>query len=481
MVAGALASYLLGDSVTQFSTVIGVYLFAMGVGSYLSKFIQRNLVGFFIKVEILIGLIGGFSASILFLLFDHVASFRVLLYFLIFVVGMLVGIEIPIIMRILKQRLEFKDLVSKVFSFDYIGALFASILFPLVFVPFLGLVKTSFLFGILNVGVAIFTLIYFHRNNEGNAFSKGLMSSAILVLLLLLTGFVVGDRVMEWGEPIAYNEKVVYSHTTPYQKILLTRNDDDLRLYLNGNLQFSSRDEYRYHETLVHPGLASIEQPKSVLILGGGDGLALREVLKYPSVESVVMVELDKKMTDIFSTNELLTNLNHNALKSDKIKVFNTDAFLWVKESAEQFDFIVVDFPDPTNFSLGKLYSLSFYKELRKRLTEKGLVVIQSTSPFVARKSFWCINETLQTAGFKTAPYHTYVPSFGEWGFIIGGHRPFQLRNNYPEGLRYVNAVLATSFFDFPADMAWQMVEVNRLNNQQLVRYFEDEWAKYLQ
>ena len=476
LVAGALASYLLGDSVTQFSTIIGCYLFAMGVGSYLSKFVQKNLLFFFVKVEILIGLIGGFSATLLFLVFDYVSSFRLILYTIVFIVGMLVGIEIPLIMRILKDEIDFKDLVSKIFSFDYIGALLASLLFPLVMVPHLGLVRTALFFGLLNVAVAFLTLLYFQKKHN---WSRALLGSSIIAFLILFVAFIKGNALTDWVENMSYGDKVVYSHSTPYQKILLTQAGDEMKLFLNGNLQFSSRDEYRYHESLVHPGLAAVPHPKKVLIFGGGDGLAAREILKYPEVESITLVDLDKKMTELFSKNDFLTALNQESLLSPKVKVINQDAFIWIKDNPEKFDFIIVDFPDPTNFSLGKLYTLTFYRNLYALLNDDGLAVVQSTSPYVARKSFWCINETLNEAGFSTAPYHSYVPSFGEWGYIIAGRRPYHAPESLPEGLKFVSLGTLPAFFQFPTDMGPLDVASNRLNNQNLVKYFEDEWAKY--
>lgn len=476
LVAGALASYLLGDSVTQFSTIIGCYLFAMGVGSYLSRFIKKNLVHFFVKVEILIGLFGGLSSLILFLLFDQVSSFRLVLYLIVFIIGMFVGIEIPLIMRILKDEIEFNDLVSKIFSFDYIGALFASLLFPLVLVPHLGLIKTALLFGMLNIGVAFFTLVYFQKRFN---WSKSLLLGSVVSFSVLFVAFVMGDQLNDWVENMSYGDKVVYSHSTSYQKILITQAENEMKLFLNGNLQFSSRDEYRYHESLVHPAMAAMTKPKNVLIFGGGDGLAAREVLKYPSVEKITLVDLDRKMTEIFSTNDFLTKLNENSLLSPKLTVINQDAFIWIKDNKVKYDVIVVDFPDPSNYSLGKLYSLTFYRYLIDTLTPQGVSVIQSTSPFVARKSFWCIDQTLRDAGFSTFPYHSYVPSFGEWGYIIATKNGYRKPAVLPAGLKFVSLDILPGFFDFPKDMTALTVAGNRLNNQNLVKYFEDEWSAY--
>lgn len=481
LIAGTAASYLLGDSVTQFSTVIGCYLFAMGLGSWLTKYVERNLIGVFIKVEILVGAIGGASAMLLFLLFDHVASFRVLLYFLVFIIGMLVGVEIPLLLRILKDRLEFRELVSRVLALDYLGALFASVLFPLVLVPYLGLVKSSFLFGMLNVGVAVW-VVYALKDEVPSLVATRF--SAIAVLVLLTLGFVYSERIMSIAESGAYPGSVIFSQSTPYQRIVITKTRHDLRLFLNSNLQFSSVDEYRYHEALVHPALAALENPKSVLIFGGGDGLALREVLKYPSVEKVVMVDLDPAMTELFSQSDILTGLNEKSLLSKKLEIVHKDAFIWVREMQQsanppQFDAVISDVPDPSNFSIGKLYSRTFFSALKSLVHDKSVIVVQSTSPLVARKAFWCVNNTLQDAGFKTAPYHLNVPAFGEWGYVIASLSDYTPPEKFPEGLKYITARSAADMFYFPPDMAHLDTKIQRLDDQALVRYFDQEWSEY--
>ena len=478
LIAGTLASYLLGDSVTQFSTVIGVYLFAMGIGSWLSSYVERNLLGVFIRVELVIALLGGFSAALLFTLFAHVASFRVLLYALVLMLGTLVGLEIPLLLRILKDRLQFKDLVARVFTFDYIGALLASLLFPLLLVPHLGLVRSSFLFGFLNAAVGLFALMALWKQIPR---ARALQVTAFVVLALLGGGFVASEQILAWSEQAAYGENVIYAKSTPYQRIALTRESDDLRLYLNGNLQFSSRDEYRYHEALVHPGLSRLPQARRALVLGGGDGLAVREVLKYPQIQSITLVDLDPAMTQLFASNELLRGLNADALNAPSVRVVNADAFTWLAENRETFDFVVADFPDPSNFSIGKLYSTAFFKRLRPAIAEGGAFVVQCTSPFVARQSFWCIDETLRVSGFHTEPYHAYVPSFGEWGFVLASAVPLTGTSQLPTGLRFLDAHNLASLFEFPPDMTRVPTEVNRLNNQSLVRYYEQEWARYAQ
>jgi len=483
LIAGTLASYLLGDSVTQFSTVIGVYLSAMGVGSYLSSRVERDLLALFVRTEILIGLIGGYSAALLFILFDAVTSFRIPLFGILAVVGVLVGVEIPLLLRILRDQFVFKDLVARVLTFDYIGALFASLLFPLVLVPHLGLIRSSFMFGILNVAVALWLLFTLGHTMRWVQTHRAV---AVTALVALVAGFVYADRIMELSEAGIYTDPVIYAHSTPYQRIVLTASRHDLRLYLNGNLQFSSRDEYRYHEALVHPGLSGVANPRHVLIFGGGDGLAAREVLRHPAVEDITQIELDPAMVKLFSANTLLTGLNGGVFGSPKLHVTNADAFVWLKQQTAladhpRYDFVIVDFPDPSNYSIGKLYTLTFFKLMQQMLAPGGAVVVQSTSPYVARQSYWCVVTTLEAAGFATLAYHAYVPSFGEWGFVLAAKQEPRLptQNQYPPGLRFVSAATMNDMRYFPSDMDRVPTEVNRLDSQALVRYFDAEWAEY--
>ena len=479
LVAGTLASYMLGDSVMQFSTIIGAYLFSMGIGSFLSKYIDGNLLAWFIKIELLVGVVGGFSAAILFVLFPMVESFRLILYAFVSITGILVGLEIPILMRILENKVEFKDLVSRVFTFDYIGALLASLVFPLLFVPHLGLIKTSLFFGILNTAVGLYVAHYFKESLKKVRYLKFL---AAVIMLVQVAGFIFADRIMDFAESRSFSDDIVYSTSTPYQRIVITRNKRDTRLFLNGNLQFSSADEYRYHEALVHPSLSSIENLQNVLVLGGGDGMAVREILKYPTVQNILLVDLDPAMTTIFSSQGRLKQLNKNSLLDKRVKVINADAFTWMMKNTRQFDAVIVDFPDPSNFSIGKLYSNSFYKLLNRSLSQQGIAVIQSTSPFVAPKSFWCVNTTLQASGFHTVPYHNFVPSFGEWGYIMAmkdsAHNWY---TKLPDGLRFSSKQSNEQMLFFPADLKPATpLQVNKLNNQVLVNYFEEEWNKYL-
>jgi len=475
LVAAAAASYLLGDSITQFSTVIGAYLFAMGVGSFLSRWVQRGVAARFVQVEILVGLTGGWAATVLFVAFGQTAHFRAVLYGVVGVVGVLVGLEIPLLLRLLRGRLVFRELVAQVLSLDYVGALAASILFPLLLVPRLGLIRTSLVVGLANAAVGLWSTWIFRRDL---AAVGPLRALGVVALVGLGAGVVTADRITAWSEDRLYSDEIILARSTPYQRIVLTRWSDDLRLFLNGHLQFSSRDEYRYHEALVHPALAAHPAPRRVLVLGGGDGLAVREILRYPAVQSVTLVDLDSEVTRLFTDNPLLAGLNGGALRDPRVRIVNADAFVWLTSVRDAFDVVVADFPDPHNFSLGKLYSRSFYRTLRSRLAPGGVTVVQATSPMFARRSFWCIAETMRSAGLVSRPYHVYVPSFGEWGFVLAGGEGWTPPRAYPAGLRFLTVDATPALFAFPPDMAAVPVEVNRLDNQILVQYYGAEWQR---
>ena len=478
LVAGTLASYVLGDSVTQFSTVIGVYLSALGLGSWLSRYVQRGLARRFVEVELAVALLGGASAPLLFLSFGYLPQFfRVVLYGIVLVVGTLVGLEIPLVLRILRESVDFKELVAKVLTFDYLGALAASLLFPILLVPHLGLVRTSLLFGLASAVVGLWSTWLF-RSLLGSSWD--LKVKGVVAIVILCAGFAYADRLTDMAEEGIYADTVVLAKTSAYQRIVLTRAGQHFQLFLNGNLQFSSSDEYRYHEALVHPALALVPGARRVLVLGGGDGLAVREILKYPSVTEIVLVDLDPEMTRLARENPLMRDLNQGSLSDPRVQVVNADAFVWLADAPpSRFDAAFVDFPDPHNFSLGKLYTRHFYARLRSRLDPDAVVAVQSTSPLMARQSYWCINHTLESAGFEVRPYHALVPSFGEWGFVLAALRKVAPPTTVMAGLRYLDAPTLSAMFVLGPDMAPVETEVNRLDNQALVRYYEAEWRRW--
>ena len=481
LLAGTLGSYLIGDSVTQFSLVIGLYLSAMGVGAWLSRHLDRHLARRFVDVELAVALIGGASAPILFAAFSEVEHFQLLLLTFVFAIGVLVGLELPLLMRLLQGQVTFKDLVARVLTFDYVGALAAALLFPLVFVPRLGLVRTSLVMGLGNALVALWGT-WLLAPLLGRR-TLGLRVRAGVVIALLAAGLVKADVLTTWAEARVYTDDVVLARTSHYQRIVVTRGAAGFNLFLNGNLQFASRDEYRYHESLVHPAMvAGDHPPRRVLILGGGDGLALREVLAHPSVEAVTLVDLDPAMTELGRSFELLAKLNRRSFHDPRVTVVNDDALVWLEEAAtpRPWDAVIIDFPDPNTFALGKLYTTRLYKLVRARLAPGGAMTVQATSPMFARRSFWCIVATLRAAGFTVHPYHVAVPSFGEWGFALARAEPFAPpRAPPPVALRFLDEDAMAAMFRMPADMKPEPVEINRLDDQTLVRYYESEWRRW--
>lgn len=484
LLAATVSSYVLGDSVTQFSLVIGIYLSAMGVGSWLSGFLEKDLAKRFVEIELGVAILGGFSAPLLFLTFANVSYFGFILYGMVFAIGVLVGLEIPLLMRILQGELDFKNLVARVLALDYVGALVASLLFPIFLVPRLGLNRTSLLFGLLNAGVGIwgtFLLDNLIKNRDLTI----LRVKGFVIVVLLVIGFIKAETLTSLAEDALFVDNIIYAKSSSYQRIVVTKGKIGYGLFLNGNLQFNSFDEYRYHEALVHPAFAALgRDAKRILVLGGGDGLAVREILKYASVESVTLVDLDPEMTQVSRTVPALGELNRHSLDDPRVTVINKDAFVWLDAAAtDPFDIAIIDFPDPNNFALGKLYTTRFYQLLRSKLRPDSAVVVQTTSPLMARQSFWCIVSTLEAAGYSVKPYNTSVPSFGIWGYALAKLTPFETPMKPPPNieLRFLNDTTFASMFEFPTDMTRpaEPIEVNRLDNQALVRYYEAEWRKF--
>jgi spermidine synthase len=406
--------------------------------------------------------------------------FRFFLYGLVLMVGFFVGLEIPLVMRILNKRYDLKELVSQVLTFDYLGALAVSIAFPLLLVPKLGLIRSGLMFGLLNAAVALWTLHLFKHEIRAR---RTHTVAALASMAVLLAAWAGSYRLTTVLEEQFYSDRIVFATQSSYQRVVVTQGKQGARLFLNGNLQFAERDEYRYHEALVHPVMSAHGAAKHVAVLGGGDGMAVREVLKYPGVESVTLVELDPAMTELFSREPMLTKLNGGALRDPRVRIINSDAYQWLDaadSSPAAFDVIIVDFPDPSNFSLGKLYTHSFYTLLQRKLAASGYAVIQSTSPLIARASFWTVVTTIESTGLSATPYHAHVPSFGEWGFIVASRRPWRMPNSLPAALRFLSVTSLSTLFDFPTDMARVPTDVNRLHNQVLVRTFEAEWGKVL-
>ena len=300
-------------------------------------------------------------------------------------------------------------------------------------------------------------------------------------MLALGVAFAAGPKIEAFGESELYDFPVIFSEKTPYQRLTITRWRSDIRLFIDGNLQFSSTDEHRYHEALVHPTatMAVHAGPVHAVVLGGGDGLGIRELLRHPQVERIDLVDLDPMITELFGTHPVLAGLNDYAFDDPRVHVHNIDAMEWLLERRRQgdpgFDLAVVDLPDPNNFSLGKLYTREFYRLLRANLKPQAVGVVQATSPYLAPRSYWCVVDTLKAADLHPVPYHALVPSFGDWGFALISPAEIEPPRALPPGLelRFLSDAMLPTLFVFPADQQPVPVEINRLNDQMLVHYYE--------
>lgn len=485
LLAGALSSYLLGDSTTQFSLVIGVFLSCMGLGSWSSRFITRNHLVWLIGIEIAVGIIGGSIALCGFAAFAYTSLYQVVLLGMTGIVGVLVGLEIPVVIAVLKNTNSPEANISNVLSADYVGALVASLLFPFLLVPHLGLNKAGLVAGASNIAIAL-VLAYKFRRSLRRSFGS-LMTAGAVSLGILATFYVTSGTLISHMEDQVYQDRIIFAKNSPFQRIVLTRWRKDLRLYLNGHLQFSSVDEYRYHETLVHLPMSLRKAPESVLVLGGGDGLALRELLKYPQIQSITLVDLDPEVTGLFQTHPLLTRLNQNALNHPKVKILHQDAMQFLHEDQASFDLILSDLPDPSDPGLAKLFSRSFFGLAMRKLRPGGLLMTQSTSPFRSRSAFWCIHNTLASLGTHERPVyvkalHVQVPTFGKWGFNLASFDPIdptKLRLRVPT--KFLSNDFVPSMFVFSKDTAAMSTPISTLNDPVIARLYQDGYHKYLE
>jgi spermidine synthase len=483
LIAGAVSSYLLGDSVTQFSLVIGVFMTSMGLGAWASRFVAVPEHGFTLS-QVLLGIVGGFSAPILFLAYGYLDGLHVILFSLVIAIGALSGLEIPLITRILTEREAMKHTLSSVLTADYAGALVAAVLFPLVIVPQLGLMAASLTFGLLNLVVAGIS-VWLFRDRIGWA----LRGAWAFGLAACLAGLIWSDRIVSLADHAFFEDDVILSEETPYQRIVVTHYRDRYRLFLNGSIQFDSLDEHRYHESLVHPAMARAPRRAEVLILGGGDGMAAREVLRWADVETVTLVDLDPRVTELFRDRPQLAALNGRALSDPKVRIVNEDAWLFVRDRADVFDVIILDLPDPRDFAISKLYAREFYAPLMERISPRGVMVTQAGSPVFAREAFWSVvrtwagtrNPSRPGAPLTLVPYHTYVPSFGDWGFVMATQEErFHAPDRLPEGLKHYNSDLFAAMTTFPEDSGPLDVEPNTILSHPLVTYYEKGWAAWM-
>jgi spermidine synthase len=487
----ALGSYLIGNSVMQTSIVLSVMVFAMGVGSLAAKPLRRRAAGAFALIEGLLALIGGLSVLVLYVAFAWLRVYTPGVVVISFVVGVLIGAEIPLLMTLLQRirRQEAGGAVADMFAADYVGALVGGLCFPLFLLPTFGQIKGALVVGVVNALAGMLVVLWIFRKQIRRIVLTALMTGMAAVLAVLGCAYALADDIQVTARQQLYKDPVIHAERTPYQQIVLTESptlsgEGDIRLFLDGDLQFSSVDEYRYHESLVHPAMAG---PHSrVLILGGGDALAAREVLRYDDVRSVTLVELDHAMTHLADTFGPLRDLNHHALDDPRMHVVDADAFNWLRDTGRQFDTVIVDFPDPDTAALAKLYSVEFYSMVRHALAPGARLVVQSGSPFFAPNTFWSIEASMREAGLATTPYHVDVPSFGDWGFVLArsptdadpGPPALRVGAHAPT-LRFLDEKVLKAARTFPKDRRRRDVRPSTLMDPAVLQYCRHEWSRY--
>ena len=451
-----LASYLLGNTILQWTVVISLMMFSMGLGSRLSRKLEGNLLDRYVFAEFGLSLFCTVSALFAF----GIAAFTVhngfVIYGIACLIGFLTGLEIPLVTRINETYEPLKVNISSVMEYDYYGSLAGGALFAFVLLPFLGLTYTPILLGGINLLVAGLILWKF---SDKLKWAQIIKTTFLALLGIVALAATFAKPIILFGEQNKYKDKIVYEEQTRYQKIVVTQWKDDFWLFLNGSTQFSTYDEERYHEPLVHPAVGLLKERKDILILGGGDGLAVRELLKYPDVKQITVVDLDPQMTKLAQSHEIFLKINQGSLNSERVAIINQDAHQFMQNSNKFYDAIIVDLPDPKSVSLSLLYSVGFYKMANKHLKPFGVLVTQSTSPLYSPKAFLCIKKSMEAGGFSVVPYQNSIPTMGDWGWNLGVKKetmsPEKLRENLLKlefsGLktRFINQDAMTSMAHF--------------------------------
>ena len=417
-ILSTLASYFIGNAILQFTLIVSIMLFAMGLGSRISKSFNNNLVFYFVIIELILSLLVSFVAIISYLVYGFTDTSWIVIYFLSIVIGLLIGLEIPFATRINNEFEELRLNISSILENDYYGSLIGGLFFAFVGLPYLGLTYTPFILGFVNLSVS-FWMFYALREFITQKQKNILKTLYFIVVTGLLLGIYFAKPIILFGEQAKYADKIVFSKQTKYQKIIITKWKNWHSLYINGNQQLSTFDEYLYHEPMVHTALGLTKEKSNILILGGGDGCIVRELLKYQEVKNITLVDLDNQMIEIAKNNKIFTDLNQQSFSNKKVNIVINDAFTFLENTKQFYDVILVDLPDPNNVDLNKLYSKEFYHLSKKRLKKDGSFITQSGSPYYATKAFYCIEKTMKAAGLYTLPLHNQILTLGEWSWII--------------------------------------------------------------
>ena len=451
---------------------------------------ENNLLQKFIYIEFILSIFAAFSSLLAFTATAYTIYSGFIIYGLSILIGILIGMEIPLVIRLNNEFEILKVNVSSILEKDYYGSLFGGVFFAFVGLPYLGLTYTPFVLGIINFLVAIVLLMILYPVLEKKVKFK-INSIATVVGMLLISGIFLAKPIIIHGEQKRYKDKVIFSEQSKYQNIVITQWKNDYWLYINGNQQLSTLDEELYHEPLVHPVMSLSKTPYNVLVLGGGDGCAVREVLKYPEVKNVTVVDLDPVMTDLGQTHPVLLELNENSLNHPKVTIINKDGYAFIENSKEFYDVVIVDLPDPKSVEINRLYTLEFYQLVSRRLRPHGLIITQAGSPYYATQSYICIDKTLQEAGFNTVRLHNQILTLGEWGWIAGVKNNFniELKEQFRKltfkdvNTRWINQdamQMMTSFGKNIYPVEVDSTEVNQIHNPVLYRYYlKGNWDIY--
>ncbi|MEU6927785.1 polyamine aminopropyltransferase [Streptomyces sp. NPDC046374] len=406
----ALASYLIGDSVTQASVVLSVMVFAMGVGSLLAKRLRcRAAVGFGL-VECGLALIGGCSAMVLYAAFAWLGEARYVLVAFSLAIGVLIGAEIPLLMSLIqrggRREQDAAGTVADLFAADYVGALVGGLAFPFLLLPWLGQLTGALVTGAVNAVAGGALVLWLFRRDLTPRSRWLLVGANLAVLGALATATALADDFEQAARRAVYGDVRVAVRTSLQEVVVTGGHGGPPDLFLDGRLRVGGHDEYRYHEALVHPAMNG--RRARVLILGGGDGLAAREVLRYPDVRAVTVVELDPGVVRLVRTDPELATLNGQAFRDPRVTVAYGDAFRWLRAARpvqERYDVVISDLPDPGTTAGAKLYSEEFYGLVAGALADGGRLVVHAGSATARPRAYWTVDATLRAAGFATRPY----------------------------------------------------------------------------
>ena len=428
----ALASYLVGDSVTQASVVLSVMVFAMGCGSLLAKRLRDRAAAAFAAVESALALVGGLSVMVLYAVFAWCGQARFAMVGCAFAIGVLIGAEVPLLMTLV-QRIRRQDAggaVADLFAADYVGALVGGLAFPFFLLPHLGQLTGALATGGVNAVAGGTTVLWLFRGDLTHRARVLLLTANVGVLALLACAAVGAGPFERAARQAVYGGRVRVTEQTGAEEIVLAGGTEagggaPLRLYIDGRLAVCGADAARSHQALVAPAMAG---PRArVLVLGGGDGLALREALRYPGVRSVTVVPGDPDVARLGRTDPGLTALNGHAFADPRVRTVPGDLFGRLRSPGPPglirppYDVVIADLPDPADASSAKLYSQEFYGLVARTLGGGGRLAVHAGS---SAHTLWTTDATLHAVGLRTAPYaldgRRACGRGAEAGFLLG-------------------------------------------------------------